>query len=272
MYKILVWSYLVHLLLCFLFDQTMNAMLSQIGKFFLFPLFISLLSLNEVDVKQQNCFSASYSISLDYSNENLPLPLKKRIMKSMAKNKIIYKMIHSATNSYELADSIARTCDSNPIIFQAKVLIRAVEHQTVKILPGLKNINKCYEIQKPDYLDKWEISGPVAYRNTNNRYFKAIRKNTEDYVIFDAEVPTRFNIKLIENIPGLVVEALIGNEKIKLLEYKTISDDLLSRLVDKLSEVNCKKFQQQADLDTAENGIFDENMLKSNDFQCVEAL
>ena len=53
------------------------------------------------------CYTATYSITRDYTNTDISLSLKKKLAKNAQENKKIYQFIQSPTHSSEWVDSIA---------------------------------------------------------------------------------------------------------------------------------------------------------------------
>ncbi len=221
--------------------------------------------------KVDMCFSATYSLVTDYSQENLPLKLMKKISKVAGQNRLIYKIIQSPTHSFEKVDSIAHICGGSSIGVEPKEIIRRAGREAIYLLYSTKKDKKCFVVQEPKYLDAWKITGPVSYQGTDDRYFKATQENTTDYVIFNPNLPVPYNLKLIRNIPGLVVEANIGMQRMKLIEFKALPCAELTDRIEDFETVEKAKVKRVDDVDFRDfmNPLTDQ--IRSDDFQCVQS-
>ena len=216
------------------------------------------------------CYSATYSIVSDYTNENFPLQMKKKLSKSAKENKKIYTIVQSSTHSFEQVDSIAHICEGETIMVKPKVVIRVIGQESVDFFYYTKTEKKCFSIQEPEFLDDWKIKGSVPYKNSTDRYFKAVKENSDDYVIFDSNTPVPHNLKLIRGIPGLVVEASIGTQRMMLLDFKTSSCSDLADRVKQFQEIDRVKVKRAKQINVREFISLTDH-ISSDDFECVKS-
>jgi hypothetical protein len=244
----------------------------KLSMFVLFVLLIALFlnGMKNTEINDQ-CYSASYSLVSDYTNEDLPLKMKKKLSKGAKQNKKIYKILQSSTYSFEQVDSIAHICGGQSIMVKPEVVIRTIGQESVDYFYYPQTEQKCYSVQEPEYLDGWKITGPISYENSDDRYFKALKENSDDYVIFDSNTPVSHNLKLIRGIPGLVVEASIGMQRIMLLDFKTSSCSDLADRMKQFQAIDREKVKRADHIDISDflNPFTD--LINSDDFQCVES-
>ncbi len=238
----------------------------------MFVLLITLF-LNGVQSVATNdqCYTATYSLTSDYTHEDLPLAMKKRMSKAARQHKKIYKIVQSSTHSFEQVDSIAQICGGQPVMVKPEVIIRAIGQESADYFYYPKAEQKCYTVQEPEYLDDWKITGPIPYENTDDRYFKAVQENSDDYVIFDSNMPVSHNLKLIREIPGLVVEASIRTQRMVLLEFKASSCDDLAYRLKQSRETDREMVRQADDIDVNDFMNPFTDLINSADFECVES-
>ena len=243
-------------------------------KAFKLSIFVCLITLFLTGMKysaiSDQCYSATYSIVSDYTNEDLPLMMKKRLSKSAKENKDIYTIVQSSTHSFEQVDSIAHICEGATIMVKPEVVIRAIGKKSVDFFYYTKTEKKCFSVQEPEYLDDWKITGPISYKNSTDRYFKALKENSDDYVIFDSNSPIPHNLKLIRGIPGLVVEASIGMKRIMLLDFKTLSCSDITERIKQFQEIDRVKVKRTNHIDVREF-ISITDHISSDDFECVKS-
>lgn len=218
------------------------------------------------------CYTATYSITQDYSKQDIALDLKKKLSKNAQQNKEIYKLIQSSTHSSEWVDSIATICESGIFKIEPKVISKSNSNGTFHLVYDVASGKHCFAVQKPKYLDCWEITGPIIYGNSNDRYYRAQKAGSNDYVIFDSEVPVNHNVMLIQQIPGLVVEAFLHNAtRIVLLDFRSSSCSALNDYINQIEAANCidVKYEEDIDIGAFINPFTD--LISNKDFQCVQS-
>ncbi len=218
----------------------------------------------------KQCYTATYSIVSDYSNEGLPLNLKKIFAKQARENRYIYKIIQSPSNSFELIDSIAHICGARTIMVKPEIIIREMNQESVDYYYQTKTENKCYTVKEPEYLDGWKIIGPISYKKRDDRYFKATKESSDDYVIFDSNTPVPHNLKLIRGIPGLVIEASIGIQRMKLLEFKASSCSQMANKIKQFQDIERIKVKRKDYIDFSFMNS-DTDLITNDKFECVES-
>jgi len=223
-------------------------------------------------LNKEDYFVATYIIESDYSKEDLPSIMKNKLSLSSKQNRKIYKIVQSSALSFEMVDSIAHKCGGESIMIKPEVIIREKGLESVDYYYNTVNVQKRYSVQEPKYLDNWEISGPVAYQNSKDRYFRAVKENTNDYIIFDSMKPVSNNIMLIRGIDGLVVEALIGVNRIVLHESSTMSSSKLSSQIRQFQEVHRVNVRLEDHIDFSLLIGSHAELTSSEDFICVESL
>jgi hypothetical protein len=221
----------------------------------------------------EQCFTATYSIVSDYSNTGWAPILIKTLSEETESNKIIYTISQSSTHSYEQVDSIAFICGGKPIGIEQKGIVRTKGQEAIDYFYYAADEPLSFSVLKPEYLDGWKITGPISFNGSEDRYFKAVKGDSDDYLIFDTNTPVPYNMKLITGIPGLVVEASIGRDRISLLDFKSSS---CSYLNNKLSQVKSASRKEVQTAELIEKSDFMDIMsgkgyMRSNDFQCVES-
>ncbi|MEZ5059219.1 MAG: hypothetical protein R2879_19460 [Saprospiraceae bacterium] len=202
---------------------------------FILPLFtfLAIPTPDNPEISEQ-CFTATYSIVSDYSNTGWDPVLIKTLSKEAESNKLIYTISQSSTQSYEQVDSIAFICGGQPAIVKQEGIFRTAGQESIDYFYFGVDEPRSFSVLKPKYLDGWKIKGPIAFNGSKDRYFKAVKGDSDDYLIFDTNTPVPHNMKLITGIPGLVVEASIGRDRINLLDFKSSS---CSYLNDKINQV-----------------------------------
>src|SRR5690606_8553231 len=102
----------------------------------------------------KQCFSVTYSLVSDFTNEELPLEMKKKLSKAASQTKQIYKITQSSTHSFEQVDSIAHICGGKEsVTAKPEVIIRAIGQESVDFFYHTKTVQKCFTVQEPEYLD-----------------------------------------------------------------------------------------------------------------------
>ncbi len=249
--------------------------LNFLRKALILSIFILLITLFLAGVKNSEingqCYSATYSLVSDYTNEDLPLKMKKKLSKGAKENKRIYKILQSSTYSFEQIDSIAHICGGQPIMVKPEIVIRAIGEKSVDYFYYPQREQKRYSVQEPEYLDDWKIMGSVSYKNSDDRYFKALKEDSDDYIIFDSNTPVTHNLKLIRGIPGLIVEASIGMQRMMLLDFKTSSCSDLTDRMKQFQAIEPEMVKRADHIDVSDflNPFTD--LINSEDFECVES-
>jgi hypothetical protein len=241
--------------------------------FFLVCFATLLLAVSKNAVNSNQCFSATYSIVSDYTNEDLPLLYKKQLSDAAKQNKKIYTITQSSTHSYEQLDSIAHICGGESIMYKPEVIVRTKGQESIDYFYITETEQRCFSVQEPAYLDDWKITGPMPYKNTEDRYFKAFKQDSDDYVIFDSNTPVPLNLKLIRGIPGLIVEASIGVAHMRLLDFKSASCANLNGKIKQVEKASREKVKRADLIDLGDflNPLTGQGFMSSDDFECVES-
>ncbi len=243
---------------------------SQMKKVFVFFNLMILLTFVKPILKGQ-CISAIYQSTKDYIGERYSPQFKAIMNENANQQHVIYKILQTSKWSLEWPDSIAYACtkQNRSGLLNEIILHDFYKQQTFFIFP-LKIDTVYFKTNNPGYLQNWDAPLPVEYNGIKGRYFKLRDKANTNYVIFDPLVPSIINIKLLNGIPGLVVEAKINTLYFKLIEFNTLSCDIINEKLKHFNLERSKKISTRAslDVDSFHNPWTD--IMWNTDFKCID--
>lgn len=217
------------------------------------------------------CYVATYSIETDYSHTEMPEHMKSKLQNVTRKNRTIYKIAASPTWSYEWVDSIAHLCNSESFKEEPKSILRSAGEASIDIVYSLLNSYHRYKVGNPAYHKHFSTIEASEDKNLSSQYFKMIDMESNDFVIFDSERPVLFNLKLIEQVPGMIVEAFIDDKHIHLLAVDSYRCEDLEDKIGFIEELHATEVDDEKDIDIRESMQENPaNYISNTDFQCID--
>lgn len=162
-------------------------------------------------------------------------------------------------------------CGADAYHVEPQSILRFKDSTDAHFLYSVQNELHCFHVKSPEHLKDWQLEEADSKSDGKDHYLTMRSLSSMDYVLYDSDQVVAHNAQMIDGVPGLLVEAKIGDNLIKLLDVKSVNCNEKLKAIPDLEKVTCTEVSSQSAIPKraflSKDGT---GMLRNEDFDCVQ--